>query len=81
MPGTYYVKETKSCKVCPRGTFQQSEGESSCNKCPKHQTTRSKGTRHTNSCEGKMSARIKTHSLITHRIHKDDQTFSYNINL
>ena len=70
MAGTYYVKETKSCKICPRGTFQQSEGESSCNKCPKGQTTRNKGTRDTNSCEGKCKLKY---------IKATDETFSYDI--
>ena len=70
MPGTYYDKKAKSCKVCPRGTFQQSEGESSCNKCPKGQTTRNKGTRDRNSCEGKCKLEyIKT----------TVETFSYDI--
>ena len=70
MPGTYYDKKAKSCKVCPRGTFQQSEGVSSCNKCPKGQTTRNKGTRDRNSCEGKCKLEyIKT----------TVETFSYDI--
>jgi hypothetical protein len=70
VPGTYYDKKAKSCKVCPRGTFQQSEGESSCNKCPKGQTTRNKGTRDRNSCEGKCKLEyIKT----------TVETFSYDI--
>ncbi|KAK6170352.1 hypothetical protein SNE40_018764 [Patella caerulea] len=49
--GSYYSRSTKECVKCPRGEYQDIEGQLQCKSCPIGQTTDSTGATSISNCQ------------------------------
>ena len=48
--GEFFDQETKSCRACPLGTYENSTGSEECTRCRDGDTTQSEGTTESNDC-------------------------------
>ncbi|XP_045614794.2 uncharacterized protein uif isoform X1 [Procambarus clarkii] len=58
--GTYYDQETKSCKLCESGTYQNEMGQVACKPCPqragRQEVTKTSGSRSVENCQERCAA-------------------------
>ena len=53
--GSYHDVASNTCKLCPKGEYQDKEGHTSCVRCPSGHTTVGKGVTHSDSCQSELS--------------------------
>ena len=74
-PAGSYSTQTRTCSVCPLGTYQPSSGQPSCIPCGKNLTTISNGTVEEMHCVGKFTE--KCYNLDWNRLSCDTCCFKH----
>ena len=52
--GSFHDITNNTCKLCPKGEYQDTEGQTRCIKCPSGHTTVREGAASADACLGKL---------------------------